>query len=149
MWTLPRQTLLQARSWREALRVRSGVLTACLLLLLLISGCCVSHSLRVRNDTGAFVTVAAKDTGRGVGIPPGKKRTVPFWNGPVLAVAGSNIWFYPRIGYEDHPEARRRVFRFGICQAGFGYFVTDAVLEPGGRLAVGHGAYEPEKRAQW
>jgi hypothetical protein len=119
------------------------------LLVLCGSGCCVSHSLSIKNNTGAFVTVAAKDTGRGVSIPPGKQRAVPFWGGPMVAITGSNIWFYPRIAYEDHPEARHRVFRFGICQAGFGYFVTHSVLEPDGRLTVGRGTYEPERRTQW
>ena len=118
-------------------------------LVLCSPGCCVSNCLSIRNNTGAFVTVAAKDTGQGVGIPDGKQRAVPFWGGPIVAVTGSNMWFYPKIAYEDHPEARSRVFRFGICQAGFGYFVTHAELEPGGQLTVGHGVYEPERRTQW
>lgn len=113
------------------------------------SGCCVSHSLSVRNNTGAFVTVAAKDTGWGVGIPPGKQHAVPFWGGPMVVITGSNMWFYPMVTYAEHPEARHRVFRVGICQAGFGYFVTRTVLESDGRLTVGHGVYEPERRTQW
>jgi hypothetical protein len=119
------------------------------LLVLCGSGCCVSHSLSIKNNTGAFVTVAAKDTGQGVGIPSGKQQAVPFWGGPMVVITGSNMWFYPKIAYEDHPEARHRVFHFGICQAGFGYFVTRTALEPDGRLTVGHGAYEPERRTQW
>jgi len=123
--------------------------TALAVVVLCASGCCVCHSLSIKNSTGSFVTVAAKETGRGVGIPPGKERDLPFWRGPLVVIRGSNMWFYSSIAYEDHPEARHRVFRFGICQAGFGYFVTRSVLEPDGRLTVGHGAYEPERRAQW
>ena len=133
----------------EQLVSRSILCVLLVVFLVFASGCCVCHSLRVKNDTGAFATIAARDTGHGVGIPAGKKRSVPLWSGPVVAVVGSNIWFYPKIAYEDHPEARRRVFRFGICQAGFGYSVTDATLEPSGRLTVGSGAYEPERRIEW
>jgi hypothetical protein len=118
-------------------------------LVVTTSGYCVCHSLSIKNDTGAFVTIATKDTGQGVGIPIGKKRAVSFWGGPMVAIVGSNMWFYPKIAYEDYPEARRRVFRFGICQAGFGYFVTRATLEPSGRLVVGSGTYEPERQTQW
>ncbi len=128
---------------------RRALASAFTLLVLYASGCCVSNSLSFRNSTGAFVTVAAKDTGQGVGIPAGKECSVPFWGGPMVAIVGSNMWFYPKIAYEEHPEARHRVFRFGICQAGFGHFVTHTVLEPDGRLRVGHGAYEPERRTQW
>ena len=119
------------------------------LLALSSSGCCVSNSLSIKNNTGAFVTVVAKDTGQGVGIPAGKQRAVPFWSGPMVAVTGSNMWFYPKIACVDHPEARHRVFRFGICQAGFGYFVTRSVLEPDGRLIIGHGEYQAERSTQW
>jgi len=113
------------------------------------SGCCVSHSVSIKNDSGAAVTIAAKDTGEGVSIAAGEAGAVAMWSGPIVAVSGSNVWFYPKIAYEDHPEARRRVFRCGICQAGFGYFVTEATLEPNGRLQVGNGTYEPERQIQW
>jgi hypothetical protein len=118
-------------------------------LVLSASGCCVSHSLSIKNNSGHYVTVVAKDTGRGVGIPAGKRRDLPFWQGPMVVTVGSNMWFYPKIGYREHPEATKRVFRFGICQAGFGYFRTSAVLEADGQLTVGRGVYEPETRKQW
>ena len=118
-------------------------------LLLSASGCCVSHSLSINNNSGHFVTVAAMDTGHGVGIPAGKRREFPFWQGPMVVTVGSNMWFYPKIGYREHPEATKRVFRFGICQAGFGYFQTRAVLEADGRLTVGRGVYEHDARKQW
>jgi hypothetical protein len=118
-------------------------------LVFCFSGCCVSHSLSIKNDTGRFVTVAAKDTGRGVAIPPGKRKDLPLFQGPIVVLEGSNMWFYPKIGYGEHPEAMKRVFRFGICQAGFGYFQTRAVLEADGRLTVGQGVYEPETRQLW
>src|SRR5436305_5683394 len=96
---------------------RLGAMLA--LLVLCASSCCASHSLSIKNNTGAFVTVAARDTGQGVGIPAGKQREVPFRSGPMVAICGSNMWFYPKIAYETHPDARHHVFRFGICQAGF------------------------------
>jgi hypothetical protein len=116
------------------------------LLAALLSGCCISHSLSINNNTGAFVTVVAKDTGREVEIPAGKQGEVPFWQGPMVVTVASNMWFYPKIGYRDYPEATKRVFRFGVCRAGFGYFVTHATLESDGRLIVGSGFYEPEKK---
>jgi hypothetical protein len=64
---------------------------------------------------------------------------LPFWEGPIVVTVGSNMWFFPQIGYREHPEATKRVFRFGICQAGFGYFQTSAALEADGRLTVGRG----------
>ena len=114
-----------------------------------VSGCCVSHSLSIKNETGQFVTVAAKDPGCGVGIPPGKRKDLVFVEGPMVVLEGSNLWFYPKIAYGEHPEATRRVFRFGICQAGFGYFQTRAVLKADGRLSVGRAVYEPETRKEW
>jgi hypothetical protein len=39
-----------------------------LALLISVSGCFVCHSLSIRNETGTFVTIAAKDSGQGVGI---------------------------------------------------------------------------------
>jgi hypothetical protein len=115
----------------------------------LFSGCCVSHSLSIKNNTGGFVTVAAKDTGRGVSISADKRGELPFWQGPLLITVDSNVWFYHRIGYREDPEATKHVFRFGVCRAGFGYIVTHATLEPGGRLTVGSGFYEPEIKTQW
>jgi len=94
------------------------------------------------------VTLAAKDTGRGTGIPAAKRREFAFWEGPLVVVAGSNLWSYPKITSWDHPEATKRVFRFGVCQAGFGYFRTDGTLGPDGRLTIGRGVYEPEALKQ-
>jgi hypothetical protein len=126
----------------------AGLLCAAALALSLC-GCCVCHSLSIKNETGSFVTAATKDTGRGVGIAAGKRRDLPFVEGPMVVVVGSNMWFYPKMEYNQHPEATHRYFRFGICQAGFGYFRTCGTLEADGRLIIGRGVYEPEARRQW
>jgi hypothetical protein len=112
---------------------------------LLLSGCCVSHSIRVRNNTGEPATISSKSTGDAFSIPTGKRRTLPLWRGPPLVTAGTNIWSYSTVDFLDHPEARKRVFRFGICQAGFGYFRTAVTLEAHGNLVVGKGVYQPDR----
>ncbi len=116
---------------------------------LVLSGCCVSNSLGFRNNTGVAVTVAAKEPPGGVAIPAGKQGKLGFYEGPLIITAGSNVWFYANVDAEQHPEARKRVFRFGVCQAGFGYFVTRSTLEADGRLTIGNGVYEPVKTIQW
>jgi hypothetical protein len=138
---------------RQANNARSGPARAGLFcsaaLAVALSGCCVCHDLSIKNETGSFVTAAAKDTGRGAGIPTGKRRDLPFIEGPMVVMVGSNMWFYPKIAYREHPEATHRHFRFGICQAGFGYFRTYGTLEADGRLIIGRGVYEAEARRQW
>jgi hypothetical protein len=108
---------------------------------LFLSGCCAFHSIRVRNDTSEPATIFAKATGDSYNIPAGKRRTLPLWQGPLLVTAGTNVWYYSKVDFFDHPEARKRVFRFGICQAGFGYFRTAVTLEADGNLVVGNGIY--------
>jgi hypothetical protein len=110
-----------------------------------LSGCCVSHSIRVRNNTSDLATISAKATGDSYSIPAGKRRTLPLWLGPLLVTAGTNIWSYSTVEFLDHPEARKRVFRFGICQAGFGYFRTTVTLEADGNIVVGNGVYQPDR----
>ncbi len=102
-----------------------------------VFGCCVFHSLCIKNNTGHFVAVASKDPECGGGIPPGKRKDLLCFQGLMVILEGNTIWFFPKIGYGDPPEATRRVFRFGICQAGFGYVQTRAVMEADGRLTVG------------
>jgi hypothetical protein len=111
----------------------------------LLSGCCVSHSIRVRNNTSGPATITAKAKGDSYSIPAGKRRTLPLWRGPLLVTAGTNVWSYSTVDFLDHPEARKRVFRFGICQAGFGYFRTAVTLEAEGNLVVGNGVYQPDR----
>ena len=111
---------------------------------LFLSGCCVSYSIRVRNNTSEPATISAKATGDSYSIPAGKRRTLPLWQGPLLVTAGTNVWSYSKVDFLDHPEARKRVFRFGICQAGFGYFRTAVTLEADGNLVVGNGVYRPD-----
>ena len=109
------------------------------------NGCCVSHAIRVRNNTSGPATITAKATGDSYSIPAGKRRTLPLGRGPLLVTAGTNVWSYSTVDFLDHPEARKRVFRFGICQAGFGYFRTAVTLEAGGSLVVGNGLYQPDQ----
>ena len=45
----------------------------------LFGGCCVSHSIRVRNYTCDLATISAKVTGDSYCIPAGKRRTLPLW----------------------------------------------------------------------
>jgi hypothetical protein len=111
---------------------------------LFLSGCCVACGIRVGNNTSEPATICAKATGDFYRIPAGKRRTLPISQGPLLVTAGTNVWSYSKVDFLDHPEARKRVFRFGICQAGFGYFRTAATLEADGNLVVGNAVYQPD-----
>lgn len=111
---------------------------------LFLSGCCVACSIRVRNNTSEPATISAKATGDFYRIPAGKRRTLPILQGPLLVTAGTNVWPYSTVDFWEHPEARKRVFRFGICQAGFGYFHTAVTLEADGNLVVGNAVYQPD-----
>jgi hypothetical protein len=88
--------------------------------------------------------VTAKDSNRQIGIAIGKTAEMPFWEGTLTINNRSNTWIYPKVNCFEHRETTKRHFRFGICQAGFGYFVTQATLEPNGRLVIGSGAYDPQ-----
>ena len=136
------------KEWRKCLG-KLWVAILCLVVAAIVAvltgGCCVSHSIRLRNNTSGTVTVTAKTTGDVYSIPAGKRRTLPLWQGPLLVTAGTDIWSYSTVDFLDHPEARKRVFRFGICQAGFGYFRTAVTLEGDGNLVVGNGVYQPDR----
>jgi len=79
------------------------------------------------------VRVISKDTRREVAIRTGKARELLFWEGPLVVNIGSNTWLYPEDWLVEHPEARKRHFPLGVCQAlvsDISCILQRATLEP-------------------